>query len=623
MRTVKNLIEWMLVVTLCGLPCLIAAEKPAQQFEEQRKAADAAKREAAEAKKQQPSKEQLARAKLPVDNTARISVKEVRFSGNTLVSSAEMLANMPIIFNASDKPLDKADSENLYDFTTLREILQKPGEIREVSARTIAGLTQYVLSIYQQKNYGGIYVYVPADTLKGGAELTDGILPVNILEARVSGVGVKYYDVNQSVVQKGHLDANAVLSWSPARQGKVLNRKDLDDFVNLLNLNPDRYVNAVVSKGGEANTLAVDYGIYEANPWHWFAQVDNSGVKGRRWNPMIGVINTNLLGLDDSFFAMYQFSPDSDWQDNYSLFGSYDIPIAGPKLRLNIYGGYSEFDLTPQQGDISFVGGGSFIGANLRYNVLQCHGWFFDFIGSISEEKSRFTPSLFPEFTSSNVRMDLWGLAADIHKRDDMSNSSLGYKYTASMGGSDEEQFTKARTDAQRDFAIHTVSAMHSRYIDPNKVNRLSGTFRWIQTDDRLVPAKMTPFGGMYSVRGYKEYEMLADEGVLASVQYEFDIIRYEKTKGVSKEEADKSKSKVFGLKKFAPLAFLDLGRARINGAVGDEKEHETFVSIGPGVLVELGDNFSGAFYYGIPLRKTEQTNAGDGRVNIGLMARW
>jgi hemolysin activation/secretion protein len=116
---------------------------------------------------------------------------------------------------------------------------------------------------------------------------------------------------------------------------------------------------------------------------------------------------------------------------------------------------------------------------------------------------------------------------------------------------------------------------------------------------------------------------MLADEGVLASVQYEFDIIRYEKTKGVSKEEADKSKSKVFGLKKFAPLAFLDLGRARINGAVGDEKGHETLVSIGPGVLVELGDNFSGAFYYGIPLRKTEQTNAGDGRVNIGLMARW
>ena len=156
----------------------------------------------------------------------------------------------------------------------------KPGEVREVSARTIAGLTQYILSVYQQKNYGGIYVYVPAEALKGGTGLADGILPVNIIEAHVSSVGVKYYDVNQAAVQKGRLDANAVLLWSPARQGKVLNKKQLDDFVNLLNLNPDRYVNAVVSKGGEANALAIDYGIYEANPWHWFAQVDNSGVKG-------------------------------------------------------------------------------------------------------------------------------------------------------------------------------------------------------------------------------------------------------------------------------------------------------------------------------------------------------
>ena len=30
-----------------------------------------------------------------------------------------------------------------------------------------------------------------------------------------------------------------------------------------------------------------------------------------------------------------------------SIFGSYDFPIAGPRLRLNAYGGYSEFDINP------------------------------------------------------------------------------------------------------------------------------------------------------------------------------------------------------------------------------------------------------------------------------------
>ena len=145
------------------------------------------------------------------------------------------------------------------------------------------------------------------------------------------------------------------------------------------------------------------------------------------------------------FSRCTRFRSDSNWKDNYSLFGSYDFPLTGPGLRLNIYGGYSEFDLSSQTSDISFVGGGKFIGANLKYNVLQTNGWFFDVIGSISEEKSTVTPSLFPEFTASNVRMDLWGAAVDIHKRDDISNSSLGYKFTTSMGGSGEEEFSNGK----------------------------------------------------------------------------------------------------------------------------------------------------------------------------------
>ncbi len=136
----------------------------------------------------------------------------------------------------------------------------------------------------------------------------------------------------------------------------------------------------------------------------------------------------------------------------------------------------------------------------------------------------------------------------------------------------------------------------------------------------------MTPFGGMYSVRGYKEYETIADGGFLASAQYEFDLIRYEKTNGASKQEAenaDKSQSKKFGLKKLAPLVFLDFGRTDITDPAGSEKAHQTFVSMGPGVTAEIGDNFSAGLYWGIALRTTERTDAGDSRVNVTLMARW
>jgi hemolysin activation/secretion protein len=148
-------------------------------------------------------------------------------------------------------------------------------------------------------------------------------------------------------------------------------------------------------------------------------------------------------------------------------------------------------------------------------------------------------------------------------------------------------------------------------------------SLRWVVTDDRLVPAKMTPFGGMYTVRGYKEYEVIADEGVLASAQYEFDVIRYENLKGSSKEDVDKQQSKQKGLKKLAPLAFVDFGRSTINSPIGDEKQHQTLLSVGIGAVAEYGDNFSGGVYYGIPLRETEDTKPGSGRVNVSLMMRW
>ncbi|MBN2020241.1 MAG: ShlB/FhaC/HecB family hemolysin secretion/activation protein [Sedimentisphaerales bacterium] len=636
MRRAKQLVELAIVITLFCLPYLSAREKPAPQFEGQRSAEEADKREQAEAQKakkeeqKQQTQIELAKSRLPADTTPKLKVREIRFNGNTLVSTSELLADMPVVFNASDKPLNKAESQYLYDFTFLQEVIAAPGIARDVSARTIQGLTQYVLSVYQQKNYGGIYVYVPAGVLKG-AELKDGILLVDIIEARISSVGLKYYDVNQAVAEKGYLDANTMLSWSPVRQGRVMNRKKLDDFVNLLNLNPDRYVSPVVGKGDEPNTLVVNYGIYEANPWHYFIQVDNSGVKERRWSPIVGVINTNLLGYDDSFFATYQSPWDSGIEDNYALFGSYDIPINGPKLRLNIYGGYSEFDISPEATEAQFIGGGKFIGANLKYNVLQSNGWFFDIIGTVSEEISKNT-SFFDdlEITSSSVRMHLWGAGIDVHKRDDVSNAALGYKLTASMGGSEQEEFTRSRPPtppdglgAEKDFAFHNLYGSYSRLLDTNKVTRLSTTLKWILTSDRLPPNKMTPFGGFYSVRGYDEYEIVGDGGVLASAQYEFDLIRYEKLKSASRQEVDKEQRKEKGLKKVAPLVFSDFGRSTINHPAGTEESHETLFSIGVGTLVEYGDNFSGGVYYGYPLKETEETRRGKGRVNVSFMLRW
>lgn len=574
---------------------------------------------------------QIEQLSLPEDTSPRLMVRELLISGNIRISTEELLEGMPLVYNASDAPLLKAESQYLYDLRIIPDIISQPGLPRMISSRTIQGLTQYILSVYEDNHYAGIYVYVPEASIKDGVELVNGLLFIKVLESPITEAKIEFYDADQNKVEKGRLRRSTIEKWSPLKMGELADRKALDDFVNLLNLNPDRYVAAIVSRGAEPNTLALEYNVYETDPWHYFIQLDNSGTKDRQWSPRIGLINTNLLGIDDGLTVVCQAAADSSVDDNYSFFGSYDFPLMGPRLRLQLYGGYSEFDIVPEAGLFNFLGSGSFYGGVLRYNVFQTNGWFFDVTGSLSHERSKITPSVFPEFLSSDVKMDLWGIGFDIHHSDDMSSTSFTFNRVENMGGSGSAEFSDARPGSDPDFSIYNISARHNRYLDQNKVQQLRGSFRYITSNERLVPAKMTTFGGMYSVRGYDEYEIVADGGVLASAQYEFDLVKYKQSKQIDESNPstslgtgpDEVESKRLQLKKLAPLAFIDFGQARIKDPTDNEKGHETLLSIGIGTVLEIGDNFSAGVYYGLPLKGTDDTIRGKGRLNVNLIWRW
>jgi len=133
----------------------------------------------------------------------------------------------------------------------------------------------------------------------------------------------------------------------------------------------------------------------------------------------------------------------------------------------------------------------------------------------------------------------------------------------------------------------------------------------------------MTAFGGMYSVRGYDEYEFVADGGILASAQYEFDLVKYDESKGVGSTSVEQEEQEKPFLRKLAPLVFVDYARAKIRHPVATERGDEDFFSVGLGTIVELGDNFSGAVYYGYPLKSTDNTRTGKGRLSVGVMLKW
>ena len=150
------------------------------------------------------SDEEIALLDLPADTTTVFTASELRITGNTLVTTEELLSGIPRIYNSSNLPLSKADSSNLYDFRTVLEIIESPGQERSVSARTIRGLTRCLLGIYKAKGFSGILVSVPPSALEGG-KLRNNVLLIQVTEASITAVTPNYYTPDNEIVEVGYL----------------------------------------------------------------------------------------------------------------------------------------------------------------------------------------------------------------------------------------------------------------------------------------------------------------------------------------------------------------------------------------------------------------------------------
>jgi len=133
-----------------------------------------------------------------VDTTPVFNANKLIIRGNALIPLEEILEDVPAVFN----PTKTDDPAGIYDLTPIKALIDSPGQAQQVSARTIQGFTQYILSVYQKANYGGIYVYVPTSAIVDGVSLKDNTLLIEIMETTISQVAINPYNVDKKPVEK-------------------------------------------------------------------------------------------------------------------------------------------------------------------------------------------------------------------------------------------------------------------------------------------------------------------------------------------------------------------------------------------------------------------------------------
>ena len=107
-------------------------------------------------------------------------------------------------------------------------------------------------------------------------------------------------------------------------------------------------------------------------------------------------------------------------------------------------------------------------------------------------------------------------------------------------------------------------------------------------SDEPLLALEQYSLGGSQSVRGYRENQLLRDNGVFASIEWRIPLwMRSDKTPIVS----------------LAP--FLDFGSGWNTVRPGAEDANATIGSAGLGVLFNAGKHVQGSIYYGVPFTET------------------
>jgi hypothetical protein len=431
---------------------------------------------------------------------------------------------------------------------------------------------------------------------------------------------------------------------SPIQQGQdgqaVLNRSELDRYVQWLNRHPGRRVDVAVAAGNEPGSYVLDYLVQDTKPWMVYFQASNTGTQQTsRWRERIGFVTNQLTNQDDVLRFDYVTS---SFEDSHAFVGAYEAPFPGlERLRWKVEGTYSQF-VASDVGvfNVEFEGKTFTVGGELAWNFFQAEDFFVDLVGGIlyqnTEMDGTFTTGV-GEAEAEYLR-PRGGIRAERRRTVDTFFASVMAE--TNLLDNDLDATTSGflgRVNSDDDFSLVHWDASYSTYIEPwlkgqqsnlqpevsMLVHELSFSVRGqhVLDEARLASQLQYTAGGLYTVRGYKEAATVGDDAIIATAEYRLHAPRLF---GASEP------GKVFGEDfKWAPQneyswpdwdliakAFVDYGRTSVNDPVPGE-ENQDLLGAGVGLELQLKRNFNIRIDWAWALKEIPGTTEGSSQIHI------
>lgn len=482
----------------------------------------------------------------------KVQVKRVEVLGNTVFSEAEI--------NAAVAPFIG----------------------KEAAFEDLLAIRTAITDLYIRNGYSTSGAFIPPQ------DITTGVITIQVVEGKLEQIEIE----GLRRLREGY-----VRSRIAAAAGSPINLKRLESALQLLQLDPLlSRVQAELTAGTTPGLSVLKLNLTEAPPITSAVLLDNQGTPSTGSFGGSAILNhNNVFGFGDRFSSAFGITEGSR-SNNFS----YEIP------------------LNARDGTLSLRY------ANSQSRILEEPFSQFD----INARSRTFSLGFRQPITRTPTTEFALSLSADLRQSETFLLGDMPFSFSEGPVNGKSKVTAIRFTQDWLNRSPRRVLAARSQFsvgidafgatvnetgIDGRFLSWL-GQFQWVQalspnatliarvgtqlTPDALLPLEQFSIGGLDTVRGYRQNQRVADNGVVGSVEVRFPILR----------SSDGTQSL-----QLAP--FFDIGK--VWNTARETPSPSTLASVGLGLRWQLDPTLSVRLDYGIPLNRVN--NEGNTLQDNGL----
>ncbi|MGF1989425.1 MAG: ShlB/FhaC/HecB family hemolysin secretion/activation protein [Nostoc sp. ZfuVER08] len=446
---------------------------------------------------------------------------------------------------------------------------------RPITFNDLLKLRLELTKLYIDRGYITSGVIIPPQTVKAG------VVVMQAVEGSLEKI---------NVTGTRRLNPSYIRDRLAIAAGKPLSRDRLLAGLQLLQLDPlIKSISTDLQAGIRPSTNILEVKVTEADSFSTQLVLDNQrspsvGSFRRR----INVNEANLLGLGDGLSVGYT---NTDGSNGFDV--SYSLPVNPRNGKLIFTYGNTDSDVIERPfNSLDINSQSSYYELTFRQPLLQTPNQEFTLGITASHQASQ-------TFLGYNdIGAFPLAVGADNQGRTRVSAIRFFQEWTQRSG----QQVIAARS--QFSLGLGILGATINQDEPDSRFFSWRGQAQWLRqlapdilvllqadmqlADRKLLGLEQFGIGGQTTVRGYRQDQLLTDNGVQATAEIRLPILRVPQ-----------------GVLQFTP--FADIGTGWNNG--GSNPRNNTLIGTGIGLLWRQGNNFTARFDWGIPLTSVNSQN--------------